>query len=165
MTRSLRSLLAAALLPALADAQGGVSARPALLGLEANITFLYYRDIPRAQRFYEDVLGLTLTVDQGYSKIYQVSPTSFVGLVDESKGLHRASEAKAVTLSFATEQVDAWYAYLTARGVPMKHPLENGSRHPTRGFVALDPEGYYLEFERFLPHEQNAKLRAALKLP
>ncbi len=166
---ALAAIPAAAQQPAPASAAAPAApatvARPAGLGVQANVVFLYYKDIPRAQRFYEEVLGLTLTVDQGYSKIYQVSPTSFVGLVDESKGLHRASETKAVTLSFATEQVDAWYAYLTARGVPMKHPLENGSRHPTRGFVALDPEGYFLEFERFLPHEQNAKLRAALKLP
>ena len=69
--------------------------RPPSLGVQANIVFLYYKDIPRAQRFYEDVIGLTLTVDQGFAKIYQVSPTSFIGLVDEAQGLHRASEAKA----------------------------------------------------------------------
>ena len=39
------------------------------------------------------------------------------------------------------------------------HLAINDSRnHPTRGFVASDPEGYYLEFERFLDHEQNKKL-------
>jgi len=30
--------------------------------------------VTAAQRFYEDVIGLTLTVDQGFAKIYQVSP-------------------------------------------------------------------------------------------
>lgn len=163
MTRVHR--LAAALVVAAAPAAAqSAPARPPVPPVQANVIFLYYRDIPRAQRFYEDVLGLTLAVDQGYSKIYQVSPTSFIGLVDEAQGLHRASEAKAVTVSFATEQVDEWYAYLKGRGVPMKHVLENGRRHPTRGFVALDPEGYYLEFERFLPDPQNARLRAALGL-
>lgn len=133
------------------------------MGLEANITFLYYRDIPRAQRFYEDVLGLTLTVDQGYSKIYRVSPTSYVGLVDESRGLHRASEAKPVTLSFVSAQVDAWYAYLRGRGVEMVHELADGTRQATRGFVAKDPEGYYLEFETFRNDPQNASIRPALE--
>jgi len=28
--------------------------------------------------------------------------------------------------------------------------------------VAIDPEGYFLEFETFLEHEQNARIRAAL---
>ena len=138
-------------------------ARPAQLGVQANIVFLYYRDIPKAQRFYEDVIGLTLTVDQGFAKIYQVSPTSFIGLVDESQGLHRASDQKPVTVSFVTAQVDQWYAYLVSKGVKMRGPAGDATRHPTRGFVAYDPEGYFLEFEDFLDHPQNAKIRSALK--
>ncbi len=154
---------AACAAPDSAAAQSAPAARPASLGLDANITFLYYRDIPRAQRFYEDVLGLTLTVDQGYSKIYRVSPTSYVGLVDESRGLHRASATKPVTLSFVSAQVDEWYAYLRGRGVEMVHELANGTRQPTRGFVAKDPEGYYLEFETFHDDPQNASIRPALE--
>ena len=138
--------------------------RPPGLAVEANIVFLYYKDLPAAQRFYEDVLGLVPSVDQGFAKIYQVSPTSFVGLVDENQGLHRASEAKAVTLSFVTDQIDQWYEYLKSRGVKMRGPIGNATRHPTRGFVAYDPEGYFLEFERFLDQPQNKKLLDALKL-
>lgn len=146
-------------------AQGRTPTRPDSLLLEANITFLYYRDVPRAQRFYEEILGLRLTVDQGYAKIYRVSRTSYVGLVDEAQGLHRASEAKPVTLSFVTRDVDAWYRYLRSRGVPMVHELANGTRQPTRGFVARDPEGYYLEFEDFRVDPQNAAIRIALDAP
>lgn len=137
--------------------------RPPALGVQANIVFLYYKDIPAAQRFYEDIIGLALTVDQGFAKIYQVSPTSFIGLVDESQGLHRASQAKPVTVSFVTEQIDQWYDYLVSKGVKMRGPIGDATRHPTRGFVAYDPEGYFLEFERFLDHPQNAKLLDALK--
>ncbi len=149
--------LVAVALPAQSPSQ-----RPASLGLQANITFLYYRDIPRAQRFYEDVLGLALAVDQGYSKIYRVSATSYVGLVDQAQGLHRSSEQKPVTLSFVTADVDAWYAYLRGKGVEMVHALADGTRQPTRGFVAKDPEGYYLEFETFRDDPQNAVVRQQL---
>lgn len=138
------------------------SSRPAALGVQANVVFLYYKDVPAAQRFYEDVIGLTLAVDQGFAKIYQVSPSSFIGLVDESQGLHRASDAKPVTVSFVTAQVDQWYEYLVSKGVKMRGPVSNATRHPTRGFVAYDPEGYYLEFETFLDHPQNTALRRAL---
>ncbi len=141
----------------------GPRSRPPGLGVQANVIFLYYKDIPAAQRFYEDIIGLTLAVDQGFAKIYQVSPTSFIGLVDETQGLHRASDAKPVTVSFVTEQVDEWHAYLVSRGVRMRGPVGDASRHPTRGFVAYDPEGYFLEFERFLDHPQNTKLLDALK--
>jgi predicted enzyme related to lactoylglutathione lyase len=80
--------------------------------IQAGITFFYYRDLPAAQKFYEDVLGLRMMVDQGFCKIYQVSPTSFVGLVDEKQGSHSASETKSVTLSFVTKEIDEWYEYL-----------------------------------------------------
>jgi predicted enzyme related to lactoylglutathione lyase len=137
--------------------------RPPALAVQANIVWLYYKNLPAAQRFYEDVLGLTLTVDQGFAKVYQVSPTSFVGLVDESQGLHRASDTKPVTVSFVTEQIDQWYEYLVSKGVKTRGPVRDATRHPTRGFVAYDPEGYFLEFERFLDHPQNARLLSALK--
>ena len=166
MTRTRRTaavLMAAMGIAAAASAQEVKVAKPASLGVQANIVFLYYKDVPAAQRFYEDVIGLTLAVDQGFSKIYQVSPTSFIGLVDEAQGLHRASEAKAVTVSFVTEQIDQWYEYLQSKGVKMRGPMGNATRHPTRGFVAYDPEGYYLEFERFLDHPQNTRLLDALK--
>jgi predicted enzyme related to lactoylglutathione lyase len=154
------ALMGVAVVP---SAQEAKVTRPASLAVQANIVFLYYKDVPAAQRFYENVIGLTLAVDQGFSKIYQVSPTSFIGLVDESQGLHRASEAKAVTVSFVTEQIDEWYAYLQSKGVKMRGPIGNATRHPTRGFVAYDPEGYFLEFERFLDDPQNARLLGALK--
>ena len=159
----LSAIIGGLVMTASAQAQSTPSGRPPALGVQANIVFLYYKDIPAAQRFYEDVIGLTLSVDQGFAKIYQVSPTSFIGLVDESQGLHRASDAKPVTVSFVTEQIDEWYAYLQSKGVKVRGPIGNAARHPTRGFVAYDPEGYYLEFERFLDHPQNAALLGALK--
>lgn len=166
MTRTLLIAATLACVASLAFAQAsGEPRRPSSLGVSANIVFLYYRDVPRAQQFYEDVLGLALSVDQGFAKIFQVSPTSFVGLVDESQGLHRASEQKPVTVSFVVDDVDGWHAYLVRRGVTIRHPLGDAKRHPTRGFVAVDPEGYFLEFETFLDHPQNAKLRAALAQP
>ena len=33
---------------------------------------------------------------------------------------------------------------------------------PHDGFVVVDPEGYYLEFERFNPHEENTELMPVL---
>ena len=45
----------------------------------------------------------------------------------------------------------------------MRGPVKNATRHPTRGFVAYDPEGYFLEFETFLDDPQNMKLREQFK--
>jgi len=132
------------------------------LGIKANHLFLYYQDLTRAQEFYEETLGLKRVLDYGFASIHQVSPTSYVGLVDEARGMHKSSEPKSVTFSFITEEIDEWYQYLKAEEVEMHRPLADATRHPTRGFVAYDPEGYLLEFETFLPREQNDSLQEQL---
>ena len=128
------------------------------LSIQANLVFFYYKNLEAAQRFYEDVIGLEMVLDYGFAKLYRISPTSYIGLVDEQKGMHSSDEPKTVTLSFVTEEIDEWYHYLVEQGVEMRGPLKDATRHPTRGFVAYDPEGYFLEFERFLDHPQNEKL-------
>lgn len=77
--------------------------------IKANHIFLYYEDLPAAQQFYEEVLGLERTLDYGFATIHRISATTYVGLVDEARGMHKAIEPKTVTLSFITEEVDAWY--------------------------------------------------------
>ncbi len=127
----------------------------------ANHAFFYYEDLDKAVAFYSDVLGLEKVLDYGFAKIFQISQTSYIGLV--KGGMHKTDEPKTVTLSFVTQEIDAWHDYLTKQNVPIRNPLGDATRHPTRGFVALDPEGYFLEFETFLDHPQNVKLHAGLK--
>jgi catechol 2,3-dioxygenase-like lactoylglutathione lyase family enzyme len=132
------------------------------LNVQANLVFLYYEDLATAQDFYANILGLEMVLDYGFAKLFRVSMTTYVGLVDEQRGMHRTTEPKTVTLSFVTNEIDEWYTYLKEKGVEMRGKLGDAKRHPTRGFVAYDPEGYFLEFERFLDHSQNTKLLTRL---
>ena len=125
----------------------------------ATNAFYYYADVQGAWAFYTEVLGFRTVADYGFAKILQVAPTSYLTLVDEARGMHSASEPKSVTLAIVTEEVEAWWEYLSGRGVPMRSPLgEVGTDRPHDGFVAVDPEGYLLEFERFNPHPENEEL-------
>jgi len=126
--------------------------------LAAN-AFYYYRDVDAAWDFYTRVLGLETVADYGFAKILRVAVSSYLTLVDAAKGMHDADEPKTVTLALVTEDVEAWWAYLSEQGVPMRSPLgavDTARAH--NGFVALDPEGYLLEFERFNPHAENTEL-------
>ena len=49
------------------------NALPEGLGFKATITWLYYKDLPPMQTFYEEVLGLRQVVDQGWAKVYEGS--------------------------------------------------------------------------------------------
>ncbi len=128
------------------------------LNIQANLVFFYYQDLEAAHSFYDEVIGLEMVLDYGFAKLFRISQSSYIGLVDAQKGMHSADEPKTVTLSFVTEEIDEWYEYLVEKGVDMRGPVKDATRHPTRGFVAYDPEGYFLEFERFLEHPQNERL-------
>ena len=41
--------------------------------VEKLITFLYYKDLAAAMRFYEDIMGFSVAIDQGWCKIYGIS--------------------------------------------------------------------------------------------
>ncbi len=131
--------------------------------IQATNVFYYYRDLDAAWAFYRDVLGFETVADFGFAKMMRVADASYVTLVDAKRGMHRADEAKAVTLAVVTDRVEAWYAYLRERGVPMRYELGEVDRErPHNSFVAVDPEGYLLEFERFNPHPENTALLPVL---
>jgi len=127
-------------------------ARPA--PAELAITFLYYRDLPRAVAFYEGTLGLPLAIDQGWSRIYRIAGGAHVGLVDETRGMHRASDPKPVQICLRVPDVDHWHRWLAARGVSgLTAPRENPALG-IRAFVCLDPEGYQIEIQSTLSGPQ-----------
>jgi len=111
------------------------------------ITFLYYRDLPRAIRFYEDVLGLSLAIDQGWCKIYEICPGAHVGLVDETKGMNKWAAIKPVQLCIRVSEVDEWYAYAHAKSLDNLSELFENCEIGIRAFVFTDPEGYQIEIQ------------------
>jgi catechol 2,3-dioxygenase-like lactoylglutathione lyase family enzyme len=127
-------------------------------GIDASNAFFYYEDRPAAEAFYTEVLGLRPVADYGFATILQIAETSYLTLVDAAAGMHDTDEPKTVALALVTDQLDAWYAYLVDRAVPMLHDYDPVDGRPHHGFVIVDPEGYYLEFERFNPHAENRDL-------
>ncbi len=131
-------------------------------GITANNVFFYYDDVEQATEFYTETLGLQVAADYGFAKILRVAPTSYITLVDAAEGMHSTDEPKSVAIALVTDQLDEWYAYLSSAGVEMRGPFEPTEGRPHDGFVAYDPEGYYLEFERFNPHAENERLMPVL---
>jgi predicted enzyme related to lactoylglutathione lyase len=111
------------------------------------ITFLYYKDVPRAQAFYEQVMGFPLAIDQGWTKIMAIGGGAHVGLVDESRGMHRWAETRPVQLCIRVADVDGWYAYAQALDLPNLSKLFENDQLGIRAFVFDDPEGYQIEVQ------------------
>ena len=114
---------------------------------QLTIVFFYYKDLPAAMRFYKDVMGLKLVIDQGWSKIYQIGGEAHIGLVDEAHGMHKSAPVKPVQLCIRVPDVDAWYAYAKARQVTALSDLFISEHLGIRAFVFEDVEGYQIEMQ------------------
>jgi predicted enzyme related to lactoylglutathione lyase len=120
--------------------------------VELTITFFYYRDLATAIRFYEEVMGFTLAIDQGWSKIYRIGGGAHVGLVDEARGMHKSALEKPVQLCIRVPDVDAWYDYAKAKEVANVSKLFVNDALGIRAFVFEDPEGYQIEVQSATRH-------------
>jgi catechol 2,3-dioxygenase-like lactoylglutathione lyase family enzyme len=115
--------------------------------VEGQVTFLYYEDLEEASRFYSEVLGLETSFELEWVKIFRLTPSSSVGLVNATGGAHRPSSDKPVMVSLvvAPEEVDRWHAYLKSRGVDVGEAPKVGAAGNVKAFGFKDPAGYTLE--------------------
>jgi catechol 2,3-dioxygenase-like lactoylglutathione lyase family enzyme len=111
------------------------------------VTFLYTPDLVATARFYEQVLGLELVLDQGTCRIYRVSQDGFVGFC-QKEGVE--PRPQTVIITFVTPDVDGWYERLTAQGVAFDKPPTLNPQYNIYHCFLRDPNGYLLEIQRFL---------------
>jgi hypothetical protein len=95
-------------------------------------------------------MGFQLAIDQGWSKIYRITSQAHVGLVDESRGMHRAHDSKPVQLCIRVTDVQAWHQYLAARSVDSLGEIFTSEALGISAFVFNDPEGYQIEVQSTL---------------
>ena len=147
-----------------ADQAAGASSDLGDLGIKATVLWLYYNDLAAIQQFYEQTFGLELTVDQGWAKVYQTSPTGYIGLVDGEPGMRDATAEKAVTVSFLTDDIRGWFDYARdEQAFELRSEAVSEADDRFLAFVGYDPEGYFLEFDTFREHEANTELLETLR--
>ncbi|MFD2200446.1 VOC family protein [Shivajiella indica] len=124
--------------------------------------FFYYKDLDRAKDFYHQTLGLEILSDYGFAVTVKITKDAWLTLVDASVGRHKAGEPKSVALALLTNHLSEWYSYLKEKNIPIKYEYKPRENNAHDGFVAIDPEGYLLEFEMFKQHPENEKLMPLL---
>lgn len=118
----------------------------------------FYRDLDKAKTFYQNTLGLELIDESERMAKFQIAGDSYLVLESLSGSEYTGTEPKSVALAFLTDQLEGWYAHLQEQKVTIKYPLKQNPGGPHDGFVAVDPEGYLLEFETFFQHPENEVL-------
>jgi catechol 2,3-dioxygenase-like lactoylglutathione lyase family enzyme len=145
--------IAASLMAGLPARAAEAEAAPAALPqVSAQVTFIYHKDMAAAEHFYGDVLGLPKTYDQGWVKMFRVTEHSIIGVVDGTRGYHKAPAATpSVMLSVETTDLEGWYKRLKDRGATFLKELD--LERPGNGLVnsilVTDPAGYTVEFYRW----------------
>ncbi|UCH37903.1 MAG: VOC family protein [Candidatus Bathyarchaeota archaeon] len=115
------------------------------------ITWFYYRNLPRAQKFYEEIMGFQMDVDQGWSKIYKIRNGAYVGLVDGTYGYHNANDIKPVILCLNVKDANTWYQKLIENGLEIEEQPKESARLKVKVFMFKDVEGYTIEIQETLP--------------
>jgi predicted enzyme related to lactoylglutathione lyase len=115
------------------------------------ITWLYYRNLPRAQKFYEDIMGFQMEVDQDWSKIYKIRDGAYVGLVDGAHGYHKANNIKPVILCLNVKDANKWHKKLQDNGLEIEEQPRESKRLKVKVFMFKDVEGYTIEIQETMP--------------
>jgi catechol 2,3-dioxygenase-like lactoylglutathione lyase family enzyme len=117
------------------------------LPIDQQITFLYTRDLETTARFYEEVLGLPLALDQGSCRIYRVSSDGYLGFCQRNAA---PEQPDGVIFTIVTQEVDRWYERLCARGVAFEKPPALNPKYNIYHCFLRDPNGYLIEIQKFL---------------
>jgi catechol 2,3-dioxygenase-like lactoylglutathione lyase family enzyme len=112
---------------------------------DAQITFCYVPELARTARFYEELLGLELVLDQGSCRIYATAGDSYLGFCERPE----APRPAGVLLTLVTEDVDGWYERLRERGVAFEAPPAHNPTYRIYHCFCQDPAGYRIELQRF----------------
>ncbi len=114
---------------------------PATLGL-CHVA-LNVRDLEACERFYVDVFGMRVEWRPDVDNVYLTSGTDNVALHRTRSEAGASGPQDLDHIGFLMrdpEAVDAWYAYLTARGVAI-HAAPRTHRDGARSLYCRDPEG------------------------
>lgn len=130
----------------LADGEAPVNRPP----LDQLVTFIYARDLEASARFYGELLGLPLALDQGVCRIYRAAAGAFLGVCARPEAEPRHGERAAVMITLVSPDVDAWHARLAAAGAELLGPPRLNERYNIYHCFARDPDGYTVEIQRFL---------------
>ena len=116
----------------------------------SQITFLYYQDMDKAIKFFEEVLELKLVMDQGFARVYQIKDQAYIGCVKKKEGSIDASNKGGALISINTTNVEEAYKHVSRFDLPYISKIELIEKIPLRSFFFKDYEGYDFEIQQFV---------------
>ncbi len=116
--------------------------------LDQMITFIYVSDLDQSKRFYEEIMGFPLRLDQGTCRIVEINQKGG-GLLGYCSHEKNSTPVNGLVITLITSSVDDWYNYLTDCGVMIQGPPTHNDKYKIYHFFFSDPDGYRLEIQEF----------------
>ena len=115
---------------------------------EQMITFIYVSDLDVSTRFYENIMGFPLRLDQGTCRIVETNQGGggLLGYCTRNKNPKPGCD---LIITLVTSSVDEWYEYLLDCGVNIPEPPKINQKYKIYHFFFTDPDGYKLEIQEF----------------
>jgi catechol 2,3-dioxygenase-like lactoylglutathione lyase family enzyme len=110
------------------------------------ITFLHAHDLDKTRQFYQEILQLPLARDQGTCLIFLVAASAYLGFCEH---IDPIKPGRKVILTLVCDDVDGWYKQLLEKGVSIIAPPEANPQYHIYHFFLKDPDGYWIEIQRF----------------
>jgi catechol 2,3-dioxygenase-like lactoylglutathione lyase family enzyme len=110
------------------------------------IVFLQAQNLDITRQFYTGILDLPLVRDQEACLIFGVAETAYLGFC---RHIEPIEPGRRVILTLVTEDVDGWYKKLKSRGADLVSRPEANPKFQIYHFFVKDPNGYWVEIQRF----------------
>lgn len=110
------------------------------------ITFLHAQNLTETRQFYLEVLGLPLARDQGSCLIFKVTQDAYLGFCEHIEPI---PSGRKVILTLVSDDVDGWYAAVTQNHPNLVDPPRHNPHYQIYHFFIPDPDGYWIEIQRF----------------
>lgn len=115
-------------------------------GFDQLVTFLPVTDLEESARFYHEILGLPLVLDQGDCLIFRVAADSFIGICNRPEQVDPGS----VIVTLVSEDVDQHHRALVKAGIHCDQPPQHSARYNVYHAFYRDPDGFVIEIQRFV---------------
>ena len=130
----------------------------------AAITFLTYEDFEAGDRFYREVLGLSLIEDQGWARVYRIASGAHLGIVQAKRATQKNVGGSGVLVSIVVSEaadVDAWYDRLKSEpSITIDAPPSMVYDIPVYSLFFTDPAGYRIEVQAFTDRQISGRFKA-----
>jgi catechol 2,3-dioxygenase-like lactoylglutathione lyase family enzyme len=110
------------------------------------ITFLKTKDMQATTRFYTNILGFELILDQEYCRIFRICPNCHLGfcLTEGETG------SPEIILTLEIPDVDGYHSHLQSLEFQVEIPPRLNEKFNIYQMFLRDPNGYLIEVQRFL---------------